>query len=287
MNIKAFFEKETFTLTYVVYDEASRQAVIIDPVLDYDPKASKIKTDSVREVVSFITSSNLKPLYVLETHAHADHLSGSQALKEFFPDILVGINENIVKVQKVFKAVFNLKNLPVDGSQFDRLLKINETYEFGNLKFKVLPTPGHTPACSSFLVGANDCVFTGDALFMPDYGTGRCDFPAGSAEEMFHSVTEVLYKLPDQTRVFVGHDYLPNGRALKYETTIGIEKNENLRLNQKTTREEFVRFRQERDRQLEAPRLLLPSIQANIRAAKLPEPEDNGTRYFKIPIRMG
>lgn len=282
--VKEFFDSATWTLTYVVYDTASKDAVIIDPVWDYDPAASKMSTASADAVLEFVKTNNLKVHYILETHAHADHVSGSQVLKKHIPGAKVGIGAKITDVQKVFKNVFNLdKDFPTDGSQFDLLLEEGKTLNAGTLKIETLYTPGHTPACASYVI--DDNVFTGDALFMPDYGTGRCDFPAGSADALYTSVHEKLYTLPDHYKVFVGHDYLPNGRELQFQSTIGEEKEKNVQLGMKTTREQFVEFRNNRDKKLAAPRLLLPSVQVNIDAGHLPKPEDNGTRYLKVPLK--
>ena len=287
MEIKAFFDKNTNTLTYVVFDVSTHEAIILDPVLDYDPSSAKVTKDSIHQVIQFIREGGLKPIYVMETHAHADHLSGAQALKKFFPGIQVVIGEKIIEVQKTFKNVFNLGNdFRPDGSQFDQLLKIGETYKVGNFSFKILPTPGHTPACSSYLFN-NKVVFTGDALFMPDYGTGRCDFPSGSAEDLYHSIMGQLYTLPDETIVLVGHDYLPNNRELRYESTIGEEKKHNIRIKKDTPKEEFVKFRKERDATLSTPKLLYPSVQVNILAGRFPPPESNEVSYLKIPVHMG
>lgn len=283
-SVKEFFDKATWTLTYVVQDPATKDAVIIDPVWDYDPASSTVSSRSAEEVLKYVQDANLKVHYILETHAHADHLSGSQILKQKLPGAQVGIGAKITDVQKVFKGIFNFEaDFKTDGSQFDLLLQEGKPLMAGSLKIETLYTPGHTPACATYLMG--DAVFTGDALFMPDYGTGRCDFPAGSAEALYHSVHEKIYKLPDHFRVFVGHDYLPNGRALAFESTIGEEKAKNIQLNAETTREQFVQFRTSRDSTLSAPRLLLPSVQVNIAAGCLPKAEDNGTRYLKIPVR--
>ncbi len=283
-NIKEFFDPRTWTLTYVVWDPSTRDAVVIDPVLDYDQAASKVWEESANEVIEYIRGNELKLHYILETHAHADHLSGSQVLKRIFPQAKVAIGERIKEVQSVFKGVFNLPDqFPTDGSQFDELFKDGQKFKAGSLTIEVLFTPGHTPACSSYIIG--NAVFTGDALFMPDYGTGRCDFPAGSAETLYASVHDRLYSLPDTMKVYVGHDYLPNGRALEFSSTIGEEKKKNVHLRADTSREEFVNFRKARDKTLAAPKLLLPSVQINIAAGHLPNPEDNGQRYIKIPIR--
>ncbi len=282
-QIKEFFDKNTWTLTYIVWDEKTRDAVIIDPLMDYDPAASKTSEESAKTVIEFIRSKELKLHFILETHAHADHLSGSQIVKREFPTAQIAIGEKITNVQEIFKGVFGLPDdFKTDGSQFDRLLKDGEKFQAGSIEIKTLFTPGHTPACASYYIDGS--VFVGDALFMPDYGTGRCDFPAGSAVELYHSVHDRLYKLPENTKVYTCHDYLPNGRPLKFMSTIAEEKNENIQLREKTSLEEFVRFRTERDRTLAAPKLLLPSVQVNIDAGHLPKPEKNGKRYLRIPV---
>ncbi|MHA7879983.1 MAG: MBL fold metallo-hydrolase [Saccharospirillum sp.] len=284
-QIKTFYDPATFTLTYVVYDEDSRDAVVIDPVLDYNPIGSAVSDESFQKVVDFVAEHDLKLHYVLETHAHADHLSSSQLFRDEYPGIQVAISERITTVQKTFKSVFNLEDSFVtDGEQFDYLIKDFEELKAGTLTIKALPTPGHTPACLSFLIG--DAVFTGDALFMPDFGTGRCDFPAGDARTLYRCVTDNLYSLPDETRVFVGHDYQPGGREVAWESTIGEEKARNIQLKGDTTEEEFVKFREERDAQLAAPKLIYQSILVNIDAGKLPKQESNNQRYLKIPLNI-
>jgi glyoxylase-like metal-dependent hydrolase (beta-lactamase superfamily II) len=281
MKIQYFYDQDTSTLTYVVFDEVSKAAIIIDPVLDFDPPSGKIEDRSAQQVVSFIKEHNLNPLYILETHAHADHLSSSQLLKQVFPSAQIGISRRITVVQEVFKGVFNLPEFQADGSDFDFLFDDEQEFKAGPLKIFPIPTPGHTPACTSFLIENN--LFTGDALFIPDSGTGRCDFPKGSASDLFHSVTR-LYQLPDDTNVFVGHDYQPNERELRYQTTIGDNKNHNIQLKSTTTKEEYVAFREARDKTLKAPRLLLPSLQVNIAAGHLPGREENGKSYLKLPL---
>jgi len=282
-SVKAFFDQDTWTMTYVVFDPKTRDALIIDPVWDYDPASSKMTTRSVDLLLEWIRSKELRVHYVLETHAHADHVSGAQMVRERLPGVKVAIGQNIRDVQKVFKKIYNLEpGFPVDGSQFDLLLNEASDLSAGSLVVKTIFTPGHTPACASYLIG--DAVFVGDAIFMPDYGTGRCDFPSGSAEDLYTSIHEKLFKLPDSTRVFVGHDYQPGGRELAFETTIGEQKAKNVQLKQSTSREDFVHFRTSRDKMLSAPRLLLPSIQINIHAGRLPKKEDNGTHYLKIPL---
>lgn len=283
ISVKEFFDSETNTLTYLAWHSKTHDAVIIDPVLNYDPSGSKISTRSVDEVLDFVGRHHLHVHAILETHAHADHLSGAQVLKERLGGIPIAIGKEIRAVQSTFKEIYELPaEFRTDGSQFDKLLEENSPWRLGALEVKTLFTPGHTPACSSYLIG--DCVFTGDALFMPDYGTGRCDFPAGSAEVLYDSITKKLYTLPPATRVFTGHDYLPNGRALKFESTIGEESTSNVHLRRDTSREEFVQFRKKRDQTLAAPRLLFPSVQVNVDAGKLPTASVRGKRFLKIPV---
>lgn len=283
-SVEVFFDKATFTLTYVIFDDKSRDAIIIDPVLDYDPASSTISCESMEKVIDFIKKNSLTLHYVLETHAHADHLSAAAQIKKLFPGIKIGIGQHITKVQETFAKIFNLKNFKTDGSQFDILLSEEKPLSAGTIAVKTIFTPGHTPACSSYLI--DDMVFTGDALFMPDYGTGRCDFPFGSAQDLYHSIHEKLYKLPDSTRYFTGHDYQPGGRQLLFESTIEESKKNNIQLKETTTKKQFVEFRTKRDAALSAPRLLLPSIQININAGYFYEPEDNGVKYLKFPIKF-
>lgn len=284
MNIETFFDPETFTLTYVVFDATTRDAVVIDPVLDYDALSSSTSTHSVEKVEVFLRKQDLKLRFVLETHAHADHLSGSQYLRKKF-SVPVAIGAGITEVQSVFAGVFDLgETFACDGSQFDKLLKDGERLAAGSLEVEAIATPGHTPACMTYKI--RDAVFTGDALFIEDYGTGRCDFPKGSADALYTSVHDRLYSLPDATRVFVGHDYQPNGRAMRAETTVGRSKEANVQLRAATTREDFVARRNDRDAKLAAPRLLFPSVQVNIDAGRLPKPHANGKRYFKTPLNM-
>lgn len=284
MKVQEFFDPATFTLTYVVFDEATRDAVIIDPVLDYDQASSTVRTQSAEKVVEFARNHELRVHWILETHAHADHLSSSQLLKKRL-GAGVAIGARISEVQKIFRDVFDLGSaFATDGRQFDRLLRDYEVLEAGALEIKMLPTPGHTPACLSFQVG--DAVFSGDALFMDDYGTGRTDFPGGSAEQLYRSVHEVLYALPDETRVFVGHDYQPGGRELRFQTTIGRSKQANIQLRADTSESKFVDFRRARDATLRAPQLLLPSVQVNIAAGAMPPRHENGQRYLIFPVKL-
>jgi len=280
-TIEALYDERTSTLTYLVFDTETRDAIVIDPVLDYDPASGATWTESVDLVAQLVKKYELRLHWVLETHAHADHLSGSQVLRKKF-DAKVAIGEHIREVQETFKRVFDLDALATDGSQFDRLLRDGETLRAGSLAVEVIATPGHTPACVTYKIG--DALFTGDALFMDDYGTGRCDFPRGSAAAMYDSIQR-LYALPDATRVFPGHDYQPDGRAVKWMTTIGASKDHNPQLSATTKRDEFVVARQARDKMLRAPRLLYPSVQINIDAGRLPAAQDNGMRYLKVPIK--
>lgn len=284
MEIQSFFDNRTWTVTYVVFDPSTRDAVIIDPVLDYEPQASKVWTESVDAVVRFCQGRDLNVRWILETHAHADHLSGSVQLRHHFPQARLAIGERITDVQKMFKNIFDLPaEFPTDGSQFDRLLRDGEHLEAGSLVVEVINTPGHTPACVSFKI--EDALFTGDALFMPDMGTGRCDFPGGNAEALYESIQR-LYRLPEETRVFVGHDYGPGGRDMAWETTIAAEKAGNVHVKADTDQATFVEFRRRRDATLEAPRLLFQSVQVNVDAGRLPEAHPNSIRYLRIPINV-
>ncbi|MBL8918288.1 MAG: MBL fold metallo-hydrolase [Myxococcaceae bacterium] len=281
MRIEPLFDERTFTLTYVVFDEVSKDAVIIDPVLDYEPSGGKLWTESLERVAAFVDREGLKPHLVLETHAHADHLSGSQWLKKRY-GAKVAVSERITEVQAVFKDVFALDELAVDGRQFDVLLKDGETVSAGALSFKTLATPGHTPACMSFQF--DDAVFCGDALFLDDVGVGRCDFPRGSADTLYDSVTTRLFSLPDATRLFVGHDYPPSGRTWRAMTTVGSAKKANAQLTASMSKSAFVEKRSARDRTLSPPRLLYPSVQVNINAGHLPAARANGRRYLVTPL---
>jgi glyoxylase-like metal-dependent hydrolase (beta-lactamase superfamily II) len=285
MKIEASYDQSTGTLTYVVYDDVSKDAIVIDPVLDYEPQSSSTATISVDKVLVFLKDMGLDVKMIVETHAHADHLSGAQFIKKEYPAAQVAIGDGITRSQEGFKAVFDLPaSFPTDGSQFDRLLEDGETVQVGTLAFEVIATPGHTPGCSSYRFGRH--VFTGDALFMPDYGTGRCDFPGGSAADQFNSVTRRLYTFPDDTITYVGHDYMPGGRELKYSATISEQKRTNVHVRATTREEDFVRNKKAADEKKAAPRLLFQSVQVNMAAGRLPEPAKNGIRYLKIPINV-
>ena len=284
MKIQPFYDERTATMTYVVFDENTRDAVVIDPVLDYEPIGSRIWTESADVVVDFVKTEDLRVHYILETHAHADHISGAQHLKDRLPNTEIVIGGDITEVQSIFKHVFGLPDtFATDGSQFDRLMVEGEQLEAGPLKVEAIATPGHTPACLTYKIG--DAIFTGDALFMPDVGTGRCDFPGGSADNLYESVHDKLYALPATTRVFVGHDY-PKDRDVAWETTVAEQRERNVALPAARDRDDFVAWRNKRDKGLSAPRLLFQSVQVNIDAGKLPNPESNEKQYLKIPLNV-
>lgn len=282
-QIQAFFDEATQTVTYLVADPATRQAAVIDPVLDYDHRSGKASTASADHVLAAAREQALQIAWILETHAHADHLSAAPYLKER-TGARVAIGEHIRDVQTLFRPVFNLDDVSGDGSEFDHLLKDGETLSLGGLSVEVMHTPGHTPACVSYRIG--DAVFVGDTLFMPDYGTARADFPGGSARTLYQSIQRLL-ALPGPTRLFMCHDYKAPGRDhYAWETTVADERARNVHVHEGVSADAFVAMRQRRDATLAAPTLLLPSIQVNIRAGRLPEAESNGVRYLKVPIRL-
>ncbi len=282
-HVTPFFHPDSSTWTYVVRDPSGTACAIVDPVLDYDPKSGRTATDSAQQVVDHVAREGLEVQWILETHAHADHLSSGHWLKErHYPAARLAIGEGIRKVQKTFRPIFNLgEHFPVDGSQFDHLFSDSEAFRVGALAGTVMAVPGHTNDSVAYLIG--DALFTGDSIFMPDGGTARCDFPGGNAHTLFQSIQR-MFALPDDTRVFVCHDYAPGGRAHACETTIADEKAGNIHVQNGTSEEQFVAMREARDATLAMPVLILPSIQINIRAGNLPEPEDNGQRYLKIPL---
>ncbi len=280
-TIKAFFDPGTWTFTYVVYETEQSSCVIIDSVLDYDPKSGRTRTHSADKVVDFIETNQLKTEWILETHAHADHVSAAQYLKAKLGG-KIAIGNHIKTVQGVFKGIFNLEDSFLsDGSQFDYLLSENEIIKFGNLSFESLFVPGHTPACMAYKI--DDAIFVGDTMFMPDVGSARCDFPGGDAKVLFQSVHKLL-SYPAETRLFMCHDYPPNGRAIKFETTVAEQKKNNIHMKDGITEAEFVAMRSARDATLEMPVLILPAVQINIRAGNMPPKEDNGVSYLKIPL---
>ena len=282
MNTKGFYHEATGTLTYVVWDPATKDAVIIDPVLDFDPVMVSVSEGFLRQIISFVRANDLKVHYALDTHAHADHMSGFQLLKKEL-GAKIGIGWKVTDVQAVFKDIFQFgEDFKTDGSQWDVLVHNGEELQAGSLVVKGIHSPGHTPACMSYEIGGQ--LYVGDVIFMPDFGTGRCDFPGGSAENLYRSIQH-LYTYPDDTKVFVGHDYMPGGRELEFETTIGTCKAENKHVKKDTTLEEFVKYRTERDATLKPPRLIFQSLQVNARAGVLPAKEGN-FRYLKIPMNV-
>ncbi len=279
-SVRAFFHEPTNSVSYLVWDAASRRAAIIDGVLDFDPKSGYTGTHSAEAIVAAVRAEALSVAWILETHVHADHLSAAPFLKQSTGAPVV-IGEHVRTVQATFKDIYNLADLTPDGRPFDRLVADGATLPLGEFQIKVLHTPGHTPACVSYSIG--DAVFVGDTMFMPDYGTARADFPGGDARTLYRSIQKLL-ALPDATRVFLCHDYMAPGRdSFAWETTIGAQRTTNVHL--KGVREDdFVAMREARDKTLSAPALILPSIQVNIRAGELPAPESNGVRYLKLPL---
>ena len=280
-TVAAFFDAATHTVSYVVSDPATGRAAIIDPVLDYTPHNARTAVRSADALLAHLADHGLTLAWILETHVHADHLSAAHYLREQTGAPVV-IGAAITAVQDVFAKLFDLDNVVPDGSQFDRLVREGDRLELGDLEIEVLHTPGHTPACVSYLVG--DTVFVGDTLFMPDYGTARCDFPGGSAAALYGSIRKLL-ALPDTTRIFIGHDYLPAGRSsFAWETTVAEQRRANIHVHDGVSEAAFVAMREARDATLEAPQLILPSLQVNIRAGNLPPPAANGRRYLKLPL---
>jgi glyoxylase-like metal-dependent hydrolase (beta-lactamase superfamily II) len=281
-QVHPFFDAASNTWSYVVAEPQGRNAAIIDPVLDFDPKSGRTGTASARALLDHVRAHALDVRWILETHAHADHLSAGHWLKSQFPQATLAIGEGIRTVQAAFGPIFNLGDgFPVDGSQFDHLFADGESFALGALPVQVIAVPGHTSDSCAYLIG--DALFTGDSLFMPDGGSARCDFPGGDARTLFDSIQR-LFELPDDTRVFVCHDYGPGGRDVACETTIAAQKRDNIHVRDGVTADEFVALREERDATLAMPALLLPAVQVNIRAGALPEPEGNGTRYLKLPL---
>lgn len=280
-DVTALFHSDTFTITYLVADPENGRAAIIDPVLDFDQKSGRATTVAADKLIALVREKALAVEWILETHAHADHLSAADYLKSEL-GAKTGIGQHITEVQGAFKTVFNLNSgFKPDGSQFDHLFKDGETFAIGGLEASVMHTPGHTPACITYVVG--DAAFVGDTLFMPDFGTARTDFPGGDARVLFRSIHKVL-ALPPETRLFMCHDYAPGDRDYAWESSVAEERAKNIHVHDGVTEDEFVKMRTERDATLEVPQLILPSIQVNIRAGHMPEPEDNGVAYLKLPI---
>lgn len=283
-KVAAFFDPETNTISYVVKDPGSASCAVIDSVMDIDYAAGRISYKSADVIIEYIQLNRLKVDWLIETHAHADHLSAAPYIQQKLGGKL-GIGEHIVTVQETFGKVFNEgTEFRRDGSQFDRLFKDGDTYEIGGMTAFVMHTPGHTPACTTHVIG--DAAFVGDTLFMPDGGTARADFPGGDAHVLFRSIRKVLEILPAQTRLFMCHDYAPNGREIRWETTVGEERKHNIHVRDGVSEDEFVALRESRDKTLSMPRLIVPSLQVNIRAGHLPEPDASGKVFLKVPVNV-
>ncbi|MEH6404762.1 MAG: MBL fold metallo-hydrolase [Sneathiella sp.] len=282
-EVKAFFHEPTFTLTYVVHSGAGNKCVIIDSVLDYDSKSGRTSTEAADEVVIFIEETKLEVSWILETHVHADHLSAAPYLKsKLGGKICIGAHVPIV--QETFKGVFNFgSEMSTNGDQFDHLLKDGEALNFGGLNVTALVTDGHTPACMSYVIG--NAIFVGDTLFMPDFGTARCDFPGGDARQLYKSIRKLL-SYPEDTDLYMCHDYGPGGRDFKWKTTVAQQKKNNIHINDLISEDAFVKMRNDRDAELDMPALILPSVQINMCAGYFPEPEANGVSYVKIPLNI-
>jgi glyoxylase-like metal-dependent hydrolase (beta-lactamase superfamily II) len=281
--VKAFFDKDTWTVTYVVYEKSGSDCAIIDSVLDYDPKSGRTSTRSADDVIAFIQQEALQVQWILETHAHADHLTAAPYLKRHLGG-RIAIGEHIQTVQGVFKQVFNLEpEFATDGSQFDILFRDGQSFKIGHLDAEVLFLPGHTPACTAYKIG--NAVFVGDTIAMPDIGTARCDFPGGDPRQLYRSIKKLL-SLPADTRLFMCHDYPPANRDVCFETTVAEERNQNIHVKDGIDEDAYVAMRTQRDATLAMPVLILPAVQVNIRAGNLPPAEDNGTAYLKIPLNL-
>ncbi len=279
-TVRAFFEKETFSIQYVASDPITRRCVIIDPVLDFDEKSGATATRSADEILDYIAAEPLTVEWILDTHPHADHFSAAQYLKRR-TGAPTAIGDRIGEVQQLWKQIYNWPDFPADGSQWDHLFKPDEVFPVGSLDAKVMFSPGHTLASISYVIG--DAAFVHDTLFMPDSGTARADFPGGNARQLWHSIQAII-SLPEETRVFTGHDYQPGGRKPLWESTVGEQKRSNKHLVEAKTERQFVELREERDRKLPMPKLMLHALQINIDGGRLPDPEANGQRYLKFPL---
>jgi glyoxylase-like metal-dependent hydrolase (beta-lactamase superfamily II) len=285
MQVEGFFDPGTWTVSYLVFDRDTKQCALIDSVLDYDPKSGRTSHASADKLAARVRELGATVQWILETHVHADHLSAAAYLKQTLGGQLA-IGDHITAVQNVFGKLFNAgSDFARDGRQFDRLLADGEAFSIGHLQARAMHTPGHTPACMTYVIGDGQqlAAFVGDTLFMPDYGTARCDFPGGDARTLFRSINKVL-SLPPQTRLYMCHDYQPGGRDVQYVSTVAEEREKNIHVRNGISEEEFVAMRHARDATLDMPTLILPSVQVNMRAGAMPEPEANGTRYIKIPI---
>ncbi|SMF75583.1 Glyoxylase, beta-lactamase superfamily II [Tistlia consotensis] len=281
-EVKAFFDEPTFTVSYVCVDPETKKCAIIDSVLDFDPASGRTSHDSADAVIAYVRAAGLEVEWILETHVHADHLSAAPYLKQTLGG-KTAIGANIAVVQNTFGTLFNAEpGFRRDGSQFDRLFQDGDRFQVGSIEARAMHTPGHTPACMTYVIG--DAGFVGDTLFMPDYGTARCDFPGGNAHTLYRSIQKI-FALPEETRLFMCHDYKAPGRdEYRWETTVGEEKARNVHVHRGIDEAAFVKMRSERDATLGMPRLILPSVQVNMRAGALPPPEDNGVRYLKLPL---
>src|SRR5210317_249438 len=281
LQIKGFFDKLTSTISYVVYDKFSKECAVIDSVLDFDYSSGSIDYLNAENIISFIEKNNLSLIWLIETHVHADHLSAAPYIQKKLGG-KIGISEKISDVQNIFGKTFNAgTEFQRDGSQFDKLFKNNDEYQIGQIYCKVIDTPGHTPACTAHII--SDSIFVGDTLFMPDLGSARADFPGGDARTLYKSIKKIL-SYPDNFNIFVCHDYPPSNREAKWSTTVGEQKKNNIHVKDTISEDEFVRIRETRDKTLNMPNLIIPSIQVNMRAGNLPPSEDNGDVYLKIPI---
>ncbi len=280
-KIKCFFDKETNTASYIVIDESTKKCAIFDSVLDFDYFTGKVSYRNAEKLIAYVISNKIELEWLIETHIHADHLSAAPYLKKKLGG-KIGISSEIIQLQKIFGKVFNSgTEFEMDGSQFDFLFEDGDKYQIGDLECLTILTPGHTPECMTHIIG--DAAFVGDTLFMPDGGTARADFPGGDATQLYNSIKKIL-SLPENTRVFVCHDYMPKGREAKWETTVGEQKQNNIHINDAIGKDEFVKMRKERDSSLRTPKLMIPSIQVNIRAGKMPPKEEDGNIYLKVPV---
>ena len=281
LHIKGFFDDQTSTISYVVHDNIEKKCAVIDSVLDFDYSSGDIDYVNADKIISYVDQNKLNVEWLIETHVHADHLSASPYIQKKLGG-KIGISEKISDIQNIFGKTFNAgTEFQRDGSQFDKLFKDNDEYKIGNINCKVINTPGHTPACTAHVIG--NSIFVGDTLFMPDLGSARADFPGGDARQLYRSIQKIL-SYPDETRIFVCHDYPPSSRKVKWSTTVGEQKENNVHVKTSILEDEFVKIREARDKTLNMPKLIIPSIQVNMRAGNLPPPEDNGSVYIKVPI---
>jgi glyoxylase-like metal-dependent hydrolase (beta-lactamase superfamily II) len=279
-DVTGFYHEPSGSIAYIVKDPASQHAAIVDPVLDFDEKCGRVSTEFADTLIEAVRSRGLSTDWILDTHAHADHFSAAHYLKEKLRGPMA-IGEKIVDVQRLWRKIYNWPDFPADGSQWDKLFAAGETFRIGSLEVRVMFSPGHTPASITYVAG--DCAFIHDTLLQPDSGTARADFPGASAAQLYDSIMQIL-ALPDETRLFTGHDYRPNGRPAQWQSTVAEQKQSNTHFKDKPSREAYVELREKRDRSLPMPRLILHALQVNMRGGRLPEPEDNGTAYLKIPI---